>query len=155
MRGFLLLLTLLLAGCGGSDGRQDDLSAGEFLQEITVDNIKGDFSESWEQLHPAHQKLISQMQFVYCGDREPELENESTVRALSVEPVTKQIPAIPQRQMQAVRIQIRDRQGVVDEYIAHAVRVGDDWRWALSAAFVEAVEDGQCPDGSPLPEGVQ
>jgi len=151
VRRFLLLLTLLLAGCGGSDSQQGDLSAGEFLQEITVDNLKGDFSQSWEQLHPAHQKLISQIQFVYCGDREPELEHDSTVRVLSVEPVDKRIPAIPQSRMQAVRIQIRDKNGVVDEYTAHAVRVGDDWRWVLSPAFVKAVEAGHCLDGSPLP----
>jgi hypothetical protein len=151
LRRCVLLLTLLLAGCGGSDSQQSDLSAGEFLQEITVDNLKGDFSQSWEHLHPAHQKLLSQIRFVYCGDREPELEHDSTVRVLSVRPVRKLIPRIPQRRMQAVRIQIRDKEGVVDEYTAHAVRVGDEWRWVLSPAFVSAVESGRCPDGSPLP----
>ena len=151
VRRLILLLTLLLAGCGGSDSGQGDLSAGEFLQEITVDHLKGDFSESWEDLHPAHQKLISQIQFVYCGDREPELEHDSTVRVLSVKPVRKEIPEIPQRRMQAVRIQIRDKNGVVDEYTAHAVRAGGEWRWVLSPAFVQAVQSGQCPDGSQLP----
>jgi hypothetical protein len=151
VRRFLLLFALVLAGCGGSDSEQGDLGAGEFLQEITVDHLKGDFSDSWERLHPAHQQLISQIQFVYCGDREPELKNDSTVRILSVEPVRKQIPKIPQRRMQAVRIQIRDKTGVVDEYTAHAVRVGGEWRWVLSPSFVKAVEAGRCPDGSPLP----
>ena len=53
--------------------------------------------------------------------------------------------------MQAVRIELRDKDGVVDSYTAHAVRVGDRWRWVLSDAFVSAVESGNCPDGSPLP----
>ena len=147
----MLLIALVLAGCGGDDEATGDIGAGEFLQRITVDHLSGDFSDSWEELHPAHQKLISQIQFVYCGEREPPLEEDATVRILSVKPVTKAIPRIPQRRAQAVRIEIRDKEGVVDSYTAHAVRVGDDWRWVLSNAFVNAVEAGTCPDGSPLP----
>jgi hypothetical protein len=151
LRRAILLIALVLAGCGGDDEPTGDIGAGEFLQQITVDHLSGDFSDSWEDLHPAHQKLISQIQFVYCGEREPPLEEDATVRILSVKPVTKEIPRIPQRRAQAVRIEIRDKEGVVDSYTAHAVRVGDDWRWVLSNAFVEAVEAGTCPDGSPLP----
>jgi hypothetical protein len=46
---------------------------------------------------------------------------------------------------------LRDEKGVVDTYTAHAVRVGDTWKWVLSNQFVQAVESGKCPDGSPLP----
>jgi hypothetical protein len=152
VRRLLLLITLVLAGCGaGEETPAGELDAGEFLQEITADHLSGEFSDSWEDLHPAHQKLISQIQFVYCGEREPALEEDTTVRILSVRPVEKELPRIPQRRAQAVRIQIRDDQGVVDTYTAHAVRVGERWRWILSDAFVKAVEAGKCPDGSPLP----
>jgi hypothetical protein len=151
LRPAVLLIALVLAGCGGGDESTGDLGAGEFLQRITADHLSGDFSESWEDLHPAHQKLISQIQFVYCGEREPPLEEHTTVRVLSVKPVTKELPDIPQHRAEAVRIQLRDEQGVVDTYTAHAVRVGDAWKWVLSAEFVAAVESGKCPDGSPLP----
>lgn len=152
MRRFALLIALVLAGCGGGDDTPAaDLDAGEFLQRITADHLSGEFSDSWEDLHPAHQKLISQIQFVYCGEREPALENDATVRILSVEPVTKELQQIPQRKAQAVRIQIRDKTGVVDTYTAHAVRVGGTWRWVLSGPFVTAVESDKCPDGTPLP----
>jgi hypothetical protein len=151
VRRIVLLIALVLAGCGGDDEPAGDIGAGEFLQRITADHLSGDFSDSWEDLHPAHQELISQIQFVYCGEREPELEEDTTVRIISVRPVTRQLPRIPERDAQAVRIQIRDKDGVVDTYTAHAVRVGDRWRWVLSQPFVRAVEAGQCPDGSPLP----
>lgn len=151
VRRLALLLILLAAGCGGDETPSGDLDAGEFLQRITAEHLSGDYDQTWEELHPAHQKLISQIQFVYCGEREPELAEDTTVRILSVKPVTKQLPQIPQRQMQVVRIQLRDKDGVVDTYPAHAVRVGGEWRWVLSAAFVRAVEAGNCPDGSPLP----
>jgi hypothetical protein len=151
MRRFALLLALVLAGCGGQEQSAGDDTAAEFLQRVTADNLRGDFSRSWEDLHPAHQKLISQIQFVYCGEREPELKNDSTVRVLSVKPVTRQFPHVPQRSAQAVRIQIRDKTGVVDTYTAHAVRVGDEWKWVLSSLFLRAVQAGNCPDGSPLP----
>jgi hypothetical protein len=151
LRRALLLIALVLAGCGGDEEPTGDIGAGEFLQRITVDHLSGDFSDSWEELHPAHQKLISQIQFVYCGEREPALEEDTTVRILSVKPVMKELPRVPQRRAQAVRIEIRDKEGVVDSYTAHAVRVGADWRWVLSNAFVKAVEGGKCPDGSPLP----
>jgi hypothetical protein len=151
VRRLALLLALVLAGCAGSDPPQQDAGAGEFLQRITADHLRGEFSRTWEEVHPAHQKLISQIQFVYCGDREPELKNDATVRVLTVKPVRKQLPDVPQRQMQAVRIQIRDKNGVVDEYTSHAIRVAGEWRWVLSVPFVRAVERGQCPDGSPLP----
>ena len=152
MRRAALLIALVLAGCGGGDDTPTaELDAGEFLQRITADHLSGDYNETWEELHPAHQKLISQIQFVYCGEREPELAEDTTVRVLSVKPVTKQLPHIPERQMQVVRIQLRDKEGVVDTYPAHAVRVGGEWRWVLSTPFVRAVEAGNCPDGSPLP----
>ena len=151
MRRAVLLIALVLAGCGGDDGPTGDVGAGEFLQQITAENLSGDFSDSWEDLHPAHQKLISQIQFVYCGEREPALEEDTTVRILSVKPVTKELPRIPQHRAQAVRIQLRDKKGVVDTYTAHAVRVAGSWKWVLSAQFVTSVESGKCPDGSPLP----
>jgi hypothetical protein len=151
LRRAVLLIALVLAGCGGGDEPTGDIGAGEFLQRITADHLSGDFSDTWEDLHPAHQKLISQIQFVYCGEREPPLEEDATVRILSVEPVTKNLPEIPQQRAQAVRIQLRDKQGVVDTYTAHAVRVGDEWKWVLSPMFVRAVAAGKCPDGSPLP----
>jgi hypothetical protein len=147
----VLLIALVLAGCGGGDEPTGDIGAGAFLQRITADHLNGDFSESWEDLHPAHQKLITQIQFVYCGERDPPLEEDTTVRVLSVKPVTKDLPDIPQHRAEAVRIQLRDKTGVVDTHTAHAVRVGDEWKWVLSPQFVQAVESGKCPDGSPLP----
>ena len=107
----VLLIALVLAGCGGDDEPTGDIGAGEFLQRITADHLNGDFSESWEDLHPAHQKLITQIQFVYCGEREPPLEEDTTVRVLSVKPVTKDLPDIPQHRAEAVRIQLRDKNG--------------------------------------------
>ena len=151
LRRAVLLIVLVLAGCGGNDKPTGDVGAGEFLQRITADHLRGDFSESWEDLHPAHQKLISQIQFVYCGEREPALEEDTTVRILSVKPVMEDLPRIPQHRVQAVRIQLRDDEGIVDTYTAHAVRVGGVWKWVLSDQFVAAVESGKCPDGSPLP----
>jgi hypothetical protein len=152
VRRVALLIALVLAGCGGDDETPTaELDAGEFLQRITADHLSGEFSDTWEDLHPAHQQLISQIQFVYCGEREPELEEDANVRILSVKPVRKELPRIPQRRAQAVRIEIRAKQGVVDSYTAHAVRVGGVWRWVLSRPFVRAVEAGDCPDGSPLP----
>lgn len=152
MRRAVLLLTLVLAGCGGGEETPSgELDAGEFLQEITAKHLGGEFSDSWEDLHPAHQELISQIQFVYCGEREPELDEDTTVRIRSVEPVSRELPRVPERQFQAVRIELRDKDGVVDTYTAHAVRVGDRWRWVLSHPFIRAVESGNCPDGSPLP----
>jgi hypothetical protein len=151
VRRAVLLIALVLAGCGGNDEPAGNIGAGEFLQRITADHLSGDFSDSWEDLHPAHQKLISQIQFVYCGEREPALEEDTTVRILSVKPVTKDLPRIPQHRVQAVRIQLRNKEGVVDTYTAHAVRLGEEWKWVLSDEFVTAVESGKCPDGSPLP----
>ena len=151
MRRIALLIALALAGCGGGEEPPSGDTAGEFLQRITAYHLGGEFSRSWEELHPAHQKLITQIQFVYCGDREPDLEEDATVRVLSVKKARKELPHVPQLQVQAVRIEIRDDKGVLDTYTAHAVRVGGEWRWVLSAAFVRAVEAGNCLDGSPLP----
>jgi hypothetical protein len=151
VRRIALLIALVLAGCGGENTASTDLDAGEFMQRITADHLRGDFSDTWEDLHPAHQKLISQIQFVYCGEREPKLEQDETVRILSVKSVTKKLPRIPERRVEAVRVQIRDKKGVVDTYTAHAVRVQGKWRWVLSEPFINALDKGQCPDGSPLP----
>ena len=144
---------LVLAGCGGDDETPTgDLDAGEFLQRITAEHLSGDFNDTWEDLHPAHQKLISQIQFVYCGEREPELEDDTTVRILSVEPVTQGAPSAsrsarcrPCASSSATRTASSTRTPRTPSASAAT------WRWVLSAAFVRAVESGNCPDGSPLP----
>jgi hypothetical protein len=153
VRRAALLIALALAGCGGDDEPETgDLGAGEFLQQVTAEHLRGEYSETWDELHPAHQELITQLQLVYCGEREPDLAEDTTVRVLSVRPVTIRLPRVPERDAQAVRIELRDEQDIVDRYTSHVVQVDGEWRWVLSRPFLRALEKGNCLDGSPLPQ---
>jgi hypothetical protein len=153
----LLVLAVVLAGCGGGSGAPRTPSAsvggpGPFMTRILREEITGQWGAQWRFLHPGHKKLISRSQYVACSARMGTdfATGDEVFRVLDVrsDPIT--VRGVPQHTSSLVTISFHHpgKQGLT--YHMHAVSVGGRWTWILGAPFLSALAHGRCLDGSPL-----
>lgn len=152
------ILAALAAGCGGAKRAASAPSAsvgevGTFMTRILREEIRGQWSRQWQELHPAHQALISQSQYVACSRRMGTdfATGHEVFHVLDVRDEAIKVRGVPQRTSKLVTINFREPgkpNGLT--YHMHAVNAGGHWVWILGDRFLSAVSHGQCLDGSPL-----
>jgi hypothetical protein len=152
-----LMLAPFVAGCGGGAAVATTTptvrGAGIFMTRILREEISGQWGKQWAELHPAHQALISQSQYVACSRRMGTdfATGHEVFRVLDVRDEAIEVRGVPQRMSKLVTINFREpgkANGLT--YHMHAVSVGGRWTWILGGRFLTALSHGQCLDGSPL-----
>jgi hypothetical protein len=149
----------LAAGCGGGGTTAPTATAsvsggpGVFMTRILREEIRGQWGKQWSELHPAHQALITQSQYVACSRRMGTdfATGREVFRVLDVRNEAIKVRGVPQRTAKLVTINFREPgkpNGLT--YHMHAVSVGGRWAWILGGRFLSALSHGQCLDGSPL-----
>ena len=148
----------LVAGCGGSGtvtrGKPTVAGGpGSFMTRILREEIRGEWGRQWNDLHPAHQALISRSQYVACSRRMGTdfATGHEVFRVLDIRDEAIKVRGVPQRTSKLVTINFREPgkpNGLT--YHMHAVSVGGRWAWILGDRFLSAVSQGRCLDGSPL-----
>jgi len=125
---------------------------GDFLRRHLGNELARDFERSWEDLHPAHQLIVTSERYAECRSRLFDRAGVSGVfesfDVLDVYDEPIENPEIPQATSKAVRVRfrIRDRRGTETvEDTLHAAWIGDRWAWYLRAAALRAYEEGRCP----------
>ena len=160
--GVVLVVATLAAGCGGGGGSSLTVtlhatpsgeSAAVFITRILREEINGQWSRQWSELHPGHQKLITRGEYVACSKSMG--TNFATGReifhVLDVSDEAIDVRGIPQRSSKLVTISFHQpgkANGLT--YRLHAVRNAGRWTWILGGRFLTAVEHGLCLDGKPL-----
>jgi len=150
------VVVLLAAGCGGGGGTAAPReSAGVFIARILREEIRGQWGRQWLELHPGHQRLITQGQYVACsrGLGTNIATGKEIFHVLRVEDQAIHVRGVPQRTAKLVTINVRQpgqrqRNGLT--YKLHAVAVGGRWTWILGDRFLDELARGRCLDGSPL-----
>jgi hypothetical protein len=126
---------------------------GGFITRILRDEIHGQWALQWQSLHPGHQKLITESQYVACSrvmGTDFATGNE-VFRVLSVRDDPIAVRGVPQRTSKLVTITLRQRDKANGlTYHLHAVRVHGRWTWILGKRFLSSLAQGRCLDGSPL-----
>jgi hypothetical protein len=159
MRRAVLLVAVLavLAGCGGSSTPKPTLGKangpGVFMTRILREEISGQWSAQWRDLHPGHKKLISRSEYVACSQRMGTdfATGDEVFKVLDVRTDPIKVRGVPQRISSLVTITFHrpgKAQGLT--YHMHAVNVGGHWKWILGKPFLSALARGRCLDGSPL-----
>jgi hypothetical protein len=148
-----LLLGSVAAGCG-SGGAAPKEGVGSFMTRILREEIHGEWSRQWTELHPGHQRLITRAQYVACSrEMQTDIATGAEIfRVLAVQDDPIDIPGVPQRTSKLVTISFHQR-GTSSgglTYRLHAVAAGGRWTWILGGRFLTAVAHGRCLDGSPL-----
>ncbi|HET8895252.1 MAG TPA: hypothetical protein VFM96_14260 [Gaiellaceae bacterium] len=146
----LLLLLAVVAGCGGALKAHE--SVGVFMTRILREEINGQWSKQWTELHPAHQKLITQMQYVACSRQMGTniATGKETFHVLAVQDEAIHVEGIPQKTAKLVTISFTSPGATTLTYRLHAVDLSGRWVWILGERFLSEVDKGRCLDGSPL-----
>jgi hypothetical protein len=147
----LIALAVVVAGCGSASATPRE-SVGIFMTRILREEINGQWSKQWSELHPGHQKLISRAQYVACsreiGTNVATGKEVFHVLAVQDEPI--HVQGVPQRTSKLVTISFKAPGVSPLTYRLHAVEVSGRWAWILGDRFLAAVDRGKCLDGSPL-----
>jgi hypothetical protein len=158
MRGLLAAAAAAVAvlgvtGCGTAQAPPGE-GAGTFMTRILREELTGEWSVQWNELHPGHQHLISRAQYVACSQ---ELATNigtghETYRVLGVRDERIHVSGIPQHDSKVVTISFHTPGNrTTPTYRMHAVAVAGRWTWILGGRFLSEVQRGRCLDGSPLP----
>jgi len=151
-RGVALgLLVLVGAACGSASSTPRE-SVGVFMTRILREEINGQWSQQWSELHPAHQKLISRGQYIACsrGMGTNIARGKEKFHVLDIEDQTIHVQGIPQKTAKLVTISFTEPGATPLTYRLHAVAASGRWTWVLGNRFLAQVDRGRCLDGTPL-----
>jgi hypothetical protein len=148
----LVVLVAVAAGCGGASADTPKEGVGTFMTRILREEINGQWSKQWSELHPGHQKLITRAQYVACsrtmGTNVATGNEVFHVLAVQDDPI--HVQGVPQQTSKLVTISFKAPGVTALTYRLHAVDVSGRWAWILGDRFLAAVDKGRCLDGSPL-----
>ena len=147
----LAVLVAVAAGCGSAAATPRE-SVGVFMTRILREEIGGQWSKQWTELHPGHQKLITRSQYVACSRKMGTNvgTGRETFRVLAVQNEAIHVRDVPQKTAKLVTISFTEPGVSALTYRLHAVDVGGHWAWILGDRFLAALDKGRCLDGSPL-----
>lgn len=147
----LAVLVAVAAGCG-SAGATPREGVGIFMTRILREELNGQWSKQWSELHPGHQKLITRSQYVACSRAMGTniATGKEIFHVLAVQDEAIHVQNVPQKTAKLVTIAFKEPGATPLTYRLHAVAVAGHWAWILGDRFLAAVNKGRCLNGSPL-----
>jgi hypothetical protein len=137
----LVVVLGLLVGC-----RDDKSPAAEMVVERVELSSRGEHARVWETLHPAHQAIVSQEQFIECGQQSDEVRSPAIegVEVVSEEASTKTLPEIGEVEVTTVVVDI-EQHGETRNTQFDVVQVDGGYRWVLGETALTMFGSGICP----------
>jgi hypothetical protein len=140
----LVVLAALAAGCGGEEDPAATGAGAAAVQKY--ENLySGNFGRAWDDLHPAHQRVVSRARFTQCARQTIAVGDLESIEVLDVFDDDIRIAGLSERRAEAVRVRVSSFHGESFTTEDHEVEVGDRWRWILNSAAVAAYRQGRCP----------
>ena len=143
----LLALTavLVLPACGG-DVDPASTPAGKAQIVLLDDLYNGRFEKAYAELHPRHQAVVSRSLFIRCARATVPVGQLDSIEILDVFDEKTKGLGLGDEPSKAVRVVLTFSDGQTDgPFERHEVKVGDQWRWVLNKAAIEAYRAGRCP----------
>jgi hypothetical protein len=130
-------------------------SPGAFFRRHLEHELSGQFGRSWDDLHPAHQEVVSRERYARCraelfarNDTSAQLESFEVLRTVDEE---IDVGGIPETTSKAVTVRFRiGSNGATHtgSETLHAVQVAGRWAWILPESAYRAYESGSHPGAS-------
>jgi hypothetical protein len=144
-RALLAVVVVVLAtGCALTED-SDEHEAGAAVKAVLEREYLGDFAAAWNTLHPSHQRLVTQQQYVDCRSQ---IDLQGTLDSILVLDVKDRLlnvyglrPGTPAKRV-TVRV-VTDETDYTAGY--HVVFLREDWRWVLSDSAARGFERENCP----------
>lgn len=140
----LAVVLVLAAGCGGEEDPAATGAGAAAVQKYD-DLYSGNFGRAWDDLHPAHQGVVSRARFARCARETIAVGDLESIEVLDVFDDDIRVAGLQERRAKAVRVRVSSFHGESFTTEDHEVEVGDRWRWILNSAAVAAYRRGRCP----------
>jgi hypothetical protein len=139
----LALVTVLVSGCGGEEDPAATGAGGAAVRKY--ENLySGNFERAWDDLHPAHQRVVSRTLFARCAREAIAVGDLESIEVLDVFDDDIRVAGLREHRAKAVRVRVFSFQGESFTDEDHEVEVGGRWRWILNSAAVAAYRQGRC-----------
>lgn len=125
---------------------------GDFLRRHLENELSGQFAQSWDDLHPVHQRVVSRDRYAQCRAERFERTGPPTeLESFDVLEVTDEsiaVAGLPEQISKAVTAHIamgvngNSRSGVET---LHALHVDGRWAWVFPASVYRAYATGSSP----------
>lgn len=133
-----LVIWSLLVACGSDDSGE---SAGDAVLRQFGYLRAGQFDREWEELHPAHQAIVSKEAWLSCVGGGSFDFDAIIVKDTYAE--TLDIPEIGEVETTAVVVQFDGARTGTDTL--HEISTDEGWRWTMAKDGLDAYADGACP----------
>ncbi len=138
-------------GATGARRARAQETAAAFVTRILREELHGQWTRQWDELHPGHRRLITQAQFVACSRGLATSLGNEMLTVTGVHSSHIRVQGVPQHTAEVVAITMRGPgTATAVTFRIHAVQVGGRWAWILGKPFLRAIAQGRCLDGSPL-----
>ena len=139
-----LVTFLVLPACGGEVDPARTPAGGAQVR-LLEDLYNGRFGQAYDDLHPSHRELVSRALFIRCARETVPVGKLDSIEILDVfDDETKGL-RLGDEPTKDVRIRLTLTDGQSTTFVNHEVKVGDQWRWVLNQAAIEAYQAGRCP----------
>ncbi len=153
----LAALVVWLATRGGSS--QPSADPVVFLRGIVTRIASNDYASVWPKLHPAQQRVVPQGEYVRCEELTPIPGRLDWIRLVKSADERITVPGddgVVDSKAVTFRLKLTSvavGSSVVVTQTVHAVAVGGEWRWILTAKRFASYRAKTCPslDTSPQP----
>jgi hypothetical protein len=138
------LIAVLAAGCGGEEDPAATGAGSAAVRKYEA-LYGGNFGRAWDELHPAHQRIVSRARFSQCARQTIAVGDLESIEVLDVFDDDIHVAGLRERMAKAVRVRVSSFHGESFTVAEHEVKVGDRWRWILNSSAVDAYRRGRCP----------
>jgi len=144
----LLVVSLVLAGCGGDDEPEN---AGAFVTTLIRDLGSGKTAKAWESLHPLHREQVPLERYVECESQDGFGGAVTAVNVLDVENEPATIPGqFGKQPSTAVTVGVTLDVPESEEperftLTAHVFDTDGEWSWVIGPVDYAAYMTGNCP----------
>lgn len=134
-----LALVIFMAGCGGGE------SASQMVEALVKSLSESDYEAAYDSLHPAHQAIISEAEFVRCGQQQ-ELSGTAQVDEIDITREYKQTRSVRELgDVEVTTVSVNLTQG--DQVFPRTwdvVKDNGEWRWVMDGDALDAYWSGRC-----------
>ena len=140
----MLAVLVLATGCGGASAQPKD-DPSKFAVRILGLIVHNRYSQVWDDMHPADQKVAPFAEYIGCESRSPVIAAPRTVKVLSVDDESVGLGDGTYVESKAVDVRLGFRGGFHLVHTVHVVANGGKWKWILPSWRFRDYKADLCP----------
>jgi hypothetical protein len=141
----LVALTVGLAACGGSSSTVPKDDPQQAAVKVLDQIVHNRYTEAWDDLHPADQKVAPRAEYVGCESRSPVIAKPRSVTPVGVKSESVGLGDGTFVDSKAVALRLGFAGGFKVTHTVHLVAADGKWKWILPSWRFRDYKADRCP----------